>query len=320
MVRELAIPVPFELTTFRTCLERRTGRVAELVPAVMEPGAPSGAWLRTARTNYLYYEQRTSPFHQAHIVLSLAARMLLGDGSGPPVDRLLVPDVSPELVRLMLGDSDQLPVTRRGAETFAFLALDRARAAGYPPVAARRALRDLEPLHSALRDAVPEATSAAACGVRPCARFRLHHQVIEIRDAMLALRPFRDPEVARAAERDSHAAGLGGVELAVAVEAAALAAALRARNAGQRVAAAGGDPAWVPQGGQDLRGEVACLVQVSRALARLWSGRDPDVPGLRIVGRVRRRRARRDEARGPVNARWPGLDGDDMSVEGGRSR
>ena len=79
VIGELDVPAPFGLSAFGACLERHTGRVAELVPVVMDAGAPSGVWLRTARADYFYYEEQTSPFHQAHIVLSLAARLLLGE-------------------------------------------------------------------------------------------------------------------------------------------------------------------------------------------------------------------------------------------------
>ena len=269
MIRELAIPAPFKLSEFGACLERRTGRAVELAPVIMAADAPSGVWLRTGRADYFYYEEQTPPFHQAHIVLSLAAQMLLGDGSGSSVDRLLVPDVSPQLVRLMLGDTDGRPVAPGEAEAFAFLALESAEAAGYPPLLARRAIRQLAPLYSALRAGVPEAVGAADCMDRAGARFRLCRQVIEIRDAVLALRPYRDPEVALAAQRDGRAAGLSGAGLAAAVEAAVLASALAAWNAGRRVPDAGSGTDWVPLCRSDLRSEVTCLAQVSRAFGRL---------------------------------------------------
>src|ERR1017187_7245479 len=105
MVRDLAIPVPFDLGEFRACLERHTHRAVELVPAAMAPGAPSGTFFSTAGADYLYYEQQTTPFHQAHIVLAMAAHVLLGDVASPSVDPRLAPDVSPDLIRLMLGYS-----------------------------------------------------------------------------------------------------------------------------------------------------------------------------------------------------------------------
>jgi hypothetical protein len=232
MIRDLAIPVPFDLREFRACLERHTHRTVELVPAIMVPGAPPGIFFRTTGADYLYYEQQTTSYHQAHIVLSLAAHMLLGEVDGPSFDRRLAPDISPELLRLMLGDISDSTVTRADAEEFAFLALDHAGLAACPSFLARRALRQLRPLHSALREAAAGDNGAVASGVRPAARFRLHQQVIEIRDAALALRPYRDPDVASAATVVAKAAGLAGDELTAAVEAAVLAAAVRTKNVG----------------------------------------------------------------------------------------
>lgn len=280
VVRELALPAPFELSGFDACLQARTGRAARLAPVAMESGAPSGVLLRTDHADYLFYERQTTPFHQAHIALSLAAQMLLGDAHRPTIDPQLVPDVSPRLLRLMLGTAGGRPVTRSEAETFAFLALECARAAGFPPTLARRALRQLDPLHSALLRAVPEVTSPAAAGGPSGATFRLYRQVIEIRDAVLALRPFRDPEVARTAARYGRAAGQTGDELAAAVEAAVLASALRARNARQHFPDAAGDRASAPVGGQDLRTDTACLMRVSQALAGLLLGRGPAPAGV----------------------------------------
>jgi hypothetical protein len=267
MVRDLAIPVPFDLGAFRACLKQRTGRVVEILPAVMEPGAPSGTFFSTAGADYLFYEQRTTPFHQAHIVFSLTGRMLLGEMDGPSFDRRLVPDLSPQLIRLMLGQVADSTVTRAEAETFAFLAMERAHLAACSSFFARRALRRLRPLHSALCEAVPEAANAAAPGGRASTRLKLYQQVIEIRDAALALRRYRDPEVATAAAAAGRAAGLATAELAAAVEAAVLADALHARNAGCPVRQQADEAALPPTLGADLRSETAWLVKVSRAFA-----------------------------------------------------
>jgi hypothetical protein len=275
MVRELAVPAPFEQNEFRARIERHTHRALELIPTVMGPGAPSGTWLRTEGTDYFYYEEQTSPFHQAHIALSLAACVLLGDASGPAVDLRLVSDVSPELARMMLGDATGNPVTHMEAETFAFLALEHARPASYPPSLARRALQRLRPLQSALLAAVPEATGAGAFGLWPAASARLHRQVIQIRDVALALRPYRDPQVAVAATHAARAAGLAGDELAVMVEASVLSAAIDARRAGHPAQSAAGHICLPPVAGADLRSETACLVKVSRAFAQLRHDGDP---------------------------------------------
>jgi len=276
MARELAVPAPFKMSEFRARIERHTYRVLEMIPAVMRPGAPSGILLRTAGADYFYYEEQTSPFHQAHILLSLAAHVLLGDSAGPSVDPRLLPDVSPELARMMLGSTVGNPVTHAEAEVFAFLALERARPASYPPSLARRALRELRPLHSALRESVPEAAGTAACRFRPAASIRLHLQVVQIRDAALALRPYRDPHVVLAATRAARAAGLAGPELAAMVEASVLSAAMRDKSTGRPVRNAPAHTGRPPAAGPDLRSETACLVKISRALAQLRRDGDPE--------------------------------------------
>jgi hypothetical protein len=275
VARQLAVPVPFELTEFRARIERHTQRVVELIPTVMREGAPSGIWLRTASADYFYYEEQTSPFHQAHIVLSLAAHVLLGDTSGASVDPRLVPDMSPALAQIMIDGKVGSPLTRLEAETFAFLAMEYARPAAYPPALARRALRQLRPLQSALQEAVPEATGAAACRFWPAASFRLHRQVVQIRDAALALRPYRDPQVAAVATRAARAAGLTGGDLASAVEASVLSAAMRARAAGHPMRNAVGHAGLPPAAGSDLRSETACLVKVARAFEQMRHDEDP---------------------------------------------
>ena len=268
-VGDLAIPVPFELGAFRASLERHAGVVVKLVPAVMPPGAPSGVFFRTHSTCYLCYEQHTSPLHQAHIVLSLASHLVLGDAADSPIDRRLVPDLSPQLVKLMLGDVPSRAVAQAEAETFAFVALECTGAAAYPPALTRRALRRLMPLRSALCDAIPEAASIVVPDGRRALRFRLYQRVIEIRDAALMLRPYRDPEVASAAARAAHADGLSGRELAATVEAAVLAAAVRAWNAGRPALNPAGDTGMAPALGLGLRSEADWLAAVSRAFARL---------------------------------------------------
>jgi len=124
--REVGLPVPFELGELGTRLERRRRNPVRLVPRDLARTASSGLLCRTAAADYLYYEQETSPFHQAHIVLTLAARLLLSDDEGVSIAHPLVSEVGPELVRLMLGPTAQAPVTDVEAEAFAFLVLGRA--------------------------------------------------------------------------------------------------------------------------------------------------------------------------------------------------
>lgn len=97
-------------------------------------------------------------------------------------------------------------------------------------------------------------------------RLRLYRRVIEIRDGLLALRPYRDPAVAAAARERAHRAGLHGARLDAAVEAAVVAAALRARADG--VAPGDTENATVT-GGDDLAAETAFLGLVASAYRAL---------------------------------------------------
>jgi hypothetical protein len=288
VAQDLALPVPFAMDEFRRCLERRRRRAVRLVPMVMEPGAPSGVWIGTADADYLCYEEQTSPFHQAHIVLHLTAQMVLGDGRGLAIDSRLVPDVSQQLIGLMLGGGEPDPVTGLEAETFAFRALEQGDR-GPSALAAWRLLRQLRPLHAAALGVFPEVAHLTAPGVPPTARLRLHQMVIEIRDAGLALRPYRDPQVAEAAAAAAQAEGLTRDDVAAAAEAAVLASALRARTAGRPMPSKPWDTGAAPPIGPDLASEARWLARVSRALARLASrprGDCPEenpLPGIALV-------------------------------------
>jgi hypothetical protein len=93
-------------------------------------------------------------------------------------------------------------------------------------------------------------------------RLRLYRRVIEIRDGLLTLRPYRDPAIEAAARDRATRAGLHGRQRDAAIEAATVAAALRARTVGPPP-----DPAGEPTvtGGEDLAEETAFLELVARA-------------------------------------------------------
>ena len=249
---------------FWSVVRSQSQRAIELVPVDTEPGAPSGTWCRTARTDYLYYECQTSPFHQAHILLHLAARLLLSDQSDLTIDPWLVPDLDPQLVRLILGNDAQVSQPHDEAENIAILALERVnrRPSG---ITARRMLRQLQPLRAALLAAVPE---AARRSVQAAPRARLHQVVVEIRDAVLALRPYWDSHALDGARRQAEAAGLTGEERAASVEAAVLAAALQGKVADAPAPRTCRADEWQYMPGRDLLSEAGWLVKVARAFAR----------------------------------------------------
>ena len=93
--------------------------------------------------------------------------------------------------------------------------------------------------------------------------FRLVRRVMEIRDGRLALRPYLDQATAEETALTLRRTGLADLDLAAAVEAASIVAAIRAKREGRPATDPG--PAEVT-GGEDLSSEAAWLGRVARAL------------------------------------------------------
>ncbi len=128
-----------------------------------------------------------------------------------------------------------------------------------------RRYRRLRPLWTDLYRADPEIAlhppRVAALGNL---KLSLYRRVIEIRDGLLALQPYRDPEFAVAARESAQRAGLRGRRLEAEVEAAVVAAALSARARG----AAPAEPEGLVSGGGDLASDTAFLSDVADAYRR----------------------------------------------------
>lgn len=204
LVDELDLPLPFTFEGFRATLEQHChGRVI-LAATAMPPGAPSGVWLRTDAADYLHYEERTSPFHQAHIIATLAAHLLLTDRAAEMISSQLVPDINPQGDKQFHGTAVGDVISRPEVEAFAFEVLRRT--GSFPgPLQSRMLLRRLQPLRSALLAAAPSAASEIAAEPSPGATARLCRSVIEIRDAALALRPHETPDSARDSKHKTQA-------------------------------------------------------------------------------------------------------------------
>src|SRR5581483_2753396 len=95
---------------------------------------------------------------------------------------------------------------------------------------------------------------------------RLYRRVVEIRDGLLTLRPFVEPQVRAEAGDLGRSAGLDGEELDAVAEAATVAAAIRAKAHG-RAMVEGGVVAAAPADA-DLSAEAAYLTRLSRAYRR----------------------------------------------------
>jgi len=129
IIRDLEIPVPFDLGLFVAWLQRRRGRGIRLCPFRSGAGMPCGFWIGTAEADCIYYERATSAFHQTHIVTHEIAHMLLGHRGRTPVwqgvARVLAPDLDPELIRLILGRGAYGAREEEEAETLASLILQQ---------------------------------------------------------------------------------------------------------------------------------------------------------------------------------------------------
>lgn len=100
-----------------------------LVPIALPPRAPCGMLAATEDHDFIFYQERTSPFHQALIALHEISHLLFGhlvdavisDGTS----QLLTPHLDPSLVRRMLGRTRYSEENEREAETLASLILSR---------------------------------------------------------------------------------------------------------------------------------------------------------------------------------------------------
>ncbi|MGK3204872.1 MAB_1171c family putative transporter [Amycolatopsis sp. MEPSY49] len=174
-----------------------------------------------------------------------------------------------------IGAREDLPSSVLAAATIGFVAAGATLSAWSPAVSsvlgrvrAYRAYRRIEPLWTALRDAVPGIALDPGRELAGGAEFALYRRVIEIRDGHLALRAHFDPELPARAETAARHAGVREADLAPTVEAVALAAAIEAGREGRRFEAARGEPGDLREADADVEAEAAWLVRVSRAWQR----------------------------------------------------
>jgi hypothetical protein len=126
----------------------------------------------------------------------------------------------------------------------------------------------LRSLWAMLLDGAPDVRLPPQPGTRLAARYRLHRRVVEIRDAQLALRPFRDGRAAAEAADAAVLAGLPQDERDAVIEAAMIVSALGARRSGAAPAESPDTGHGLSGPGNDLESEADRLLQVSRAVRR----------------------------------------------------
>jgi hypothetical protein len=133
-------------------------------------------------------------------------------------------------------------------------------------------------------------------------RFRLTRRIIEIRDGLVSLRPYRDPTTRRVAHELATRRGLTGIDLAATVEAADIAGALNACASGQQARHDSAEDTGSGAGTVDIAASIADEVS--------WLSRVTDAlehsPIVATLSPVRHR------ARSPSGAAPPGAHRHDM--------
>jgi hypothetical protein len=127
-------------------------------------------------------------------------------------------------------------------------------------LSALRTYRQLYPLWRSYYEAEPSIAldgSANESGLRDI-ELRLYRRVIEIRDGMLAVRPYANGRTRDLAQREAHSAGLRDPDLVA--EAAWLEVGRRAKMRGGR---AYDDEPAAPSGAADFAGEVQVLTRIA---------------------------------------------------------
>ncbi|MHB9857100.1 ParH-like protein [Streptomyces sp. YIM S03343] len=135
----LELPDPFDAETFLALLAERRGRPIEVLPVAVDAGIPCGLLVTTDRADYILCTPGTSALHRQHILVHEAAHLLCGHDRSPVLEapgvRVLLPGLSPSLVRRVMGRTVYAEPAEQEAELLASLILHRVLREG--PVAGR---------------------------------------------------------------------------------------------------------------------------------------------------------------------------------------
>lgn len=90
LVAALDVPDPFDLVEFCARLGRQIDRDIVLMSHSMVIGGLCGTWMRTAKADYVFYEEDTSQLHQQHIVFHELGHILRRHVPGKELSKDLV--------------------------------------------------------------------------------------------------------------------------------------------------------------------------------------------------------------------------------------
>jgi len=126
-IRDLEIPVPFDVHDLCRQIEKARGRGLELVAAPMSADGPCGLLVSTATRDYIFYEPQTSGLHRDHIILHEVGHLLCEHVGSRVLDdhtlRTVFRRLDPTTPQRMLGRSQYSAEEEKLAEMFATIVL-----------------------------------------------------------------------------------------------------------------------------------------------------------------------------------------------------
>ncbi|MFJ6748754.1 MULTISPECIES: hypothetical protein [unclassified Streptomyces] len=123
LIKELALPATTDLRGMCDIVAARVERPVHMVPMSLG-GVVSGMTASTDDSYWIFFEHKTSPWHQAHIVLHELSHLLLGHGQDP--------SITEDALRMWTPSVDVATAMRRMGLTMGF-----ARHHGYDNLAER---------------------------------------------------------------------------------------------------------------------------------------------------------------------------------------
>ncbi|MBF6065970.1 hypothetical protein IU500_32980 [Nocardia terpenica] len=137
---EITLPRPFSVQVLCDSIARQRRRRLYLHPLSEQSGegAPCGMWIATDVADHIFYEQKTSSFHQDHIILHEIGHILCGHNVTRLVEQeypLLADGTADEvLTRRALARTSYTTRQEQEAEMVASLILERAATVQANPV------------------------------------------------------------------------------------------------------------------------------------------------------------------------------------------
>lgn len=123
LLAELNLPDVTSIRALRDEVSRRTGCEVVLEPQEQAPSV-CGACAVTENAIYVFYDPRTSPLHQDHIIAHEFGHLLLGHHKTRQLSALapaLLTTMDPAVVQMMLGRTKYDEVEERDTELLASL-------------------------------------------------------------------------------------------------------------------------------------------------------------------------------------------------------